>query len=106
MKHSTTKHKIPVRQKNQIIKFKYLHLMLLRFKSDQVVCGVDEAGRGCLAGPVVAAAVILPKKFRNKILNDSKQLRVEQRDELRILIEKKALAFAVGIVDNNKIDEI
>ena len=81
-------------------------LMLLRYKSEQVICGVDEAGRGCLAGPVVAAAVILPKKFRNKILNDSKQLREEQRDELRAIIEKKALAYAVGIVDNHKIDEI
>jgi ribonuclease HII len=71
-----------------------------------IEAGVDEAGRGCLAGPVVAAAVILPKNFRNKILNDSKQLSKKQRDKLRIIIEKKAIAWAVGEVDNEEIDKI
>ena len=80
--------------------------MLARFKSDKIVCGVDEAGRGCLAGPVVAAAVILPKKFRNKLLNDSKQLSETHRNELRVIIEKKALAYSVGVIDNHKIDEV
>jgi ribonuclease HII len=68
--------------------------------------GCDEAGRGCLAGPVVAAAVILPKKFSNPLLNDSKQLTEKQRDQLRPIIEKEALAWAVGIVSHSRIDKI
>jgi ribonuclease HII len=69
-------------------------------------CGCDEAGRGCLAGPVVAAAVILPVGFECPLLNDSKQLTEHQRDFLRPIIEKEALAWAVAEVDNNEIDEI
>jgi ribonuclease HII len=69
-------------------------------------CGCDEAGRGCLAGPVVAAAVILPPDFSCSLLNDSKQLTEMQRDALRPIIEKEALAWAVAQVDNNEIDEI
>lgn len=69
-------------------------------------CGCDEAGRGCLAGPVVAAAVILPTGFECPLLNDSKQLTEHQRDSLRPIIEKEALAWAVAEVDNNEIDEI
>ena len=80
--------------------------MLQHFSSDQIICGVDEAGRGCIAGPVVAAAVILPKDFRHDFLNDSKQLSEWQRNELRPIIENAALAFGVGIVDNHQIDEI
>ncbi len=68
--------------------------------------GLDEAGRGCFAGPVCAAAVILPQDYSNKILNDSKQLTEKQRDILRIEIEDKALAWAVSMVDNHEIDEI
>lgn len=68
--------------------------------------GCDEAGRGCLAGPVVAAAVILPENFQNDWLNDSKQLSEKRRNELRPIIEKEAIAWAVGIVDHIKIDEI
>ncbi len=68
--------------------------------------GCDEAGRGCLAGPVVAAAVILPSNFRNKVLNDSKKLSEKRRYELRPLIEEKAIAWGVGIVSNEEIDEI
>ncbi len=68
--------------------------------------GIDEAGRGCLAGPVCAAAVILPKRFSHPFLNDSKQLSEAQRNELRPIIEKKAIAWAVAIVDHAVIDEI
>ena len=69
-------------------------------------CGCDEAGRGCLAGPVVAAAVILPQNFECPLLNDSKQLTEQQRETLRPIIEKEALAWAVAEVDNHEIDEI
>lgn len=80
--------------------------MLTHYASEQLNCGVDEAGRGCIAGPVVAAAVILPKDFRHAYLNDSKQLSVKQRNELRPLIEREALAFGVGIIDHARIDEV
>ena len=69
-------------------------------------CGTDEAGRGCLAGPVTAAAVILPQRFRSKVLNDSKLLNKKQRNFLKKLIEKKAICYSVTHLDNNKIDEI
>lgn len=68
--------------------------------------GLDEAGRGCFAGPVCAAAVILPPDFKSEILNDSKQLSEKQRDVLRIEIEKNALCWAVAMVSNDEIDEI
>ncbi|MCD4723791.1 MAG: ribonuclease HII [Bacteroidales bacterium] len=68
--------------------------------------GLDEAGRGCFAGPVCAAAVILPEGFENDMLNDSKQLTEQQRNELRVIIEREALAWAVAMVDNQEIDEI
>jgi len=68
--------------------------------------GVDEAGRGCYAGPVFAAAVILPKDFFHPLLNDSKLLSAKQRDQLRPVIEKESIAFAVGEVCNNEIDSI
>ena len=80
--------------------------MLQHFKSSKTICGVDEAGRGCLAGPVVAAAVILPKDFTHDFLTDSKQLSEQQRNELRPIIERHALSFGVGIIDNHKIDEV
>lgn len=76
------------------------------FDKNLVEAGCDEAGRGCLAGPVYAAAVILPKKYRNKWLNDSKKLSDVDRYELRPEIEEKALAWAVGVVDHKEIDEI
>lgn len=69
-------------------------------------CGCDEAGRGCLAGPVIAAAVILPEDFSNELLNDSKQLNEKERDCLRIIIEKEAIAWSVAAVDNVEIDKI
>jgi ribonuclease HII len=76
------------------------------FSTFSLECGCDEAGRGCLAGPVVAAAVILPKNFECPLLNDSKQLTEQQRETLRPIIEKEALAWAVAEVDNHEIDEI
>lgn len=82
--------------------------MLLPYHQRDIAfeAGCDEAGRGCLAGPVFAAAVILPLKFRNKLLNDSKQLKASDRDKLRIVIEKEAVAYAVASVDNVEIDSI
>lgn len=68
--------------------------------------GCDEAGRGCLAGPVVAAAVILPKGYKNKRLNDSKKVSKKLRNELRLDIEKKAISIGIGIVDERKIEKI
>ena len=76
------------------------------YKEGLIEAGCDEAGRGCLAGPVFAAAVILPSDFRNEMLNDSKQLTEKKRYQLRDVIEREALAWAVGIVDNNEIDKI
>lgn len=73
---------------------------------NQQEAGCDEAGRGCLAGPVFAAAVILPPDFRNEQLNDSKQLSKKQRYTLREIIEKEALAWAVGVVSHQEIDKI
>ena len=81
--------------------------MLLPFFQTQFVeAGLDEAGRGCYAGPVFAAAVILPIDFFHPLLNDSKQLKEKERDLLRPVIEKESMAFAVGSVDNNEIDNI
>jgi len=76
------------------------------FSKDLIEAGCDEAGRGCLAGPVVAAAVILPKDFTHKILNDSKKINEKARYQLRTEIEKEAIAWAVGIVSNEEIDKI
>ncbi|MEZ5007896.1 MAG: ribonuclease HII [Chitinophagales bacterium] len=74
--------------------------------SKKIICGCDEAGRGPLAGPVVAGAVILPKDFSHPLLNDSKQLSEKHRDELRKVIEKEAIAYGVGILNHTVIDEI
>ena len=68
--------------------------------------GCDEAGRGCLAGPVVASAVILPPHFHNALINDSKKLSEKQRSRLRPIIEKEATAWGVGIVSPQEIDEV
>lgn len=76
------------------------------FQNQFVEAGLDEAGRGCLAGPVFASAVILPKDFFHPLLNDSKQVVEEDRNELRKVIEKEAIAYAVASVDNNEIDAI
>lgn len=76
------------------------------FQNKFIEAGIDEAGRGCLAGPVFAAAVILPKNFKNKILNDSKQLNEKQRMELRAVIEKEAVAYSVAQINETEIDKI
>lgn len=76
------------------------------FQKELIEAGCDEAGRGCLAGPVVAAAVILPRRFRHKKLNDSKQLTKKQRDELRKVVLKKALAWGIGVASPEEIDDI
>lgn len=81
--------------------------MLLPFLKEHVIeAGCDEAGRGCLAGPVFAAAVILPEGFTNELLNDSKQLTEKQRYALRPIIEEQAIAWAVGVVSAKEIDKI
>jgi len=81
-------------------------MLLARYQYELLEAGCDEAGRGCLAGPVFAAAVILPENFDHPLLNDSKQLSEEIRYALRDEIEQKALAFAVASVDNIEIDQI
>lgn len=81
-------------------------MLLPYLHEDLVEAGCDEAGRGCLAGAVYAAAVVLPKDFRNELLNDSKQLTGKQRNALREVIEREAVAWAVGIVSPEEIDKI
>ncbi len=81
-------------------------MLLPFFEHEGLEAGCDEAGRGCLAGPVFAAAVILPRDFNHPLLNDSKQLSASQRAEARILVETHALAWAVGRVEPEEIDRI
>ncbi len=81
-------------------------MLSLKINSDLLECGTDEAGRGCLAGPVTAAAVILPEDFTHPWLTDSKQLSDKKRRELRTLIEKEAIAFGVAHVMMEEIDKI
>lgn len=81
-------------------------MLQLYINPDLIEAGCDEAGRGCLVGPVFAAAVILPKDFECEELNDSKQLNEKTRYTLRPLIEEKAIAWAIGIVDHKEIDHI
>lgn len=80
--------------------------LALRFSNFEKEAGTDEAGRGCLSGPVVAAAVILPKDFKHPLLNDSKKLTEKQRELLRPVIEAQAVSYGVGIVDEKRIDTI
>ena len=81
--------------------------MLKSFHTKGLIeAGCDEAGRGCLAGPVFAAAVILPPDFKNELLNDSKQLSEKKRYQLRKVIEQEAISCAIGIVSNEEIDKI
>lgn len=81
-------------------------MLLPYFQNELIEAGCDEAGRGCLAGPVFAAAVILPQNFKHPILRDSKQLNEKNRADLRIIIEQEALTFAVSMVDHQEIDKI
>lgn len=81
-------------------------MLQFKFSDVRLEVGTDEAGRGCLAGPVVAAAVILKEDFRHPLLNDSKQLSEKQRQELRPFIEEQALAYAVSFVWQDEIDKI
>lgn len=81
-------------------------MLKLKYSKFKLECGTDEAGRGCLAGPVTAAAVILPKGFGNKILNDSKLLSKTKRDFLKPIIEDKAISYAFTHVFEDEIDKI
>lgn len=81
-------------------------MLLPSLHNDLLEAGCDEAGRGCLAGAVYAAAVILPRDFRNELLNDSKQLTEKMRYALREVIEREAISYAVGIVSPEEIDKI
>jgi len=81
-------------------------VLLPYLNKDLIEAGCDEAGRGCLAGAVYAASVILPPDFQNELLNDSKQLTETQRYRLRPIIEQEAVAWAVGIVSPEEIDQI
>jgi ribonuclease HII len=86
----------------EIVKYK----LASSFTPNLIEAGVDEVGRGCLAGPVVAGAVILPKDYYHSKLTDSKQLTKKERDLMKIEIEKEAICFAIAEVSNQKIDEI
>ena len=81
-------------------------MLKLKYSENKLEAGCDEAGRGCLAGPVFAAAVILPETFVNCTLNDSKQIKEKDRYLLRKIIEREAIVWAVGIVDHEEIDRI
>jgi len=81
-------------------------MLKLNYSGFDLEAGTDEAGRGCLAGPVVAAAVILPKDFSHPFLNDSKQLSEKKRKELKPIIEAQSLAFAVSFVWQEEVDKI
>ncbi|HIK63263.1 MAG TPA: ribonuclease HII [Flavobacteriales bacterium] len=80
--------------------------MLKNSFSNKIEAGCDEAGRGCLAGPVVAASVILPKNFKHPLLNDSKQLSKKNRDLLEKVIKEKAVVWGIGVIWNQEIDKI
>lgn len=80
--------------------------MLKKYISELIIGGCDEAGRGCLAGPVVAACVIFPKKFNHELINDSKSLSQSKREKVKEIIEKEAIDYAVGLVNETKIDSV
>jgi ribonuclease HII len=81
-------------------------MLLHNLNKGSIEAGCDEAGRGCLAGPVFAAAVILPEDFNSELLNDSKKLTEKQRYELRPIIENSAIAWAIGMYDHLEIDQV
>ena len=80
-------------------------MLLSQFTENKIEAGCDEAGRGCLAGPVMAAAVILPLDYQNPLLNDSKQLNKKKREQLRVEIERDAISWGVAELTNTEIDE-
>lgn len=84
----------------------FTNMLSLFYQTELPEAGVDEAGRGCYAGPVFAAAVILPEGFYHPLLNDSKQVSAKHREHLQEVIETKALSWAVSSVDNDEIDRI
>ena len=81
-------------------------MLLPYFQQEHIEAGCDEAGRGCLAGPVFAAAVILPHSFSHPLLNDSKKIKEKDRLELRDMVQRESLAYAVALVDHTEIDQI
>ena len=81
-------------------------MLKVQYSDHDFECGTDEAGRGCLSGPVTAAAVILNKKFKSKLITDSKKLSINQREEAKKIILKNCIAYAIFSVSNQKIDEI
>lgn len=81
-------------------------MLNFNFSGFELECGTDEAGRGCLAGPVTAAAILLPNNFKNELLNDSKQLSEKNREFLKPIIEKEAISYAITHLDSKIIDEI
>jgi len=81
-------------------------VLKLKINHQLIECGTDEAGRGCLAGPVTAAAVILPNNFKNNILTDSKQLSEKKRKLLKLIIEEQSVTYGVSHIMMNKIDRI
>ncbi|WP_338376221.1 ribonuclease HII [uncultured Flavobacterium sp.] len=81
-------------------------MLNFNYSGIELECGTDEAGRGCLAGPVTAAAILLPNDFKNELLNDSKQLSEKNRENLKPILEKEALSFAVTHLEPKVIDEI
>lgn len=82
------------------------NMLLSSFTKDKTEAGCDEVGRGCLAGPVVAAAVILPKGYRHSLLNDSKQLSKHKREVVRRDILRDAIAYAIAEIDNHEVDKL
>ena len=93
-------------QTNNLFKFTVQISLKKNYQTNLLEAGCDEAGRGCLAGPVFASAVILPPDFDLPELNDSKKLSDKVREKIRPIIEKKAISWAVGVVDHNLIDKI
>ena len=81
-------------------------MLKVQYSDHDFECGTDEAGRGCLSGPVTAAAVILNKNFKSKLITDSKKLSINQREEAKKIILKNCIAYAIFSVSNQKIDEI
>ena len=91
---------------NVIFEIEIILVLQNYYKEKLIEAGCDEAGRGCYAGPVFAAAVILPKNFYHPLLNDSKQVKEKDRNILKLFIEQNALAYVVALIDNKEIDKI